>query len=258
MNAISHRPLLFKACLGLIALGLVNLIFLLAGKWIKPFLPVMELTDYYVLLKVAACAMIFIFISATGQYAEFGLKWRLKYNTLYLYWPIAVVACLILAGGSAQAPMLLVKLALLSLAVGLAEEVMFRGMVFHWFRFLSSRGQIMVSAISFGSVHFFGLLGDVEVSIIMAQVYFACGFGVIFASARARDASIWLAVFVHAAFDFAAFSSRGGIAETFGQTEAVIQGLVIGGTLAWIWAIFLIWKANSVVNHSRIDESQNV
>ena len=104
MNAISHRSLLFKACLGLIALGLVNLLFVLAGKWIKPFLPAMELTDYYVLIKVAACAMIFIFISVTGQYAQFGLKWSLKYNTLYLYWPIVVVACLILAGGSAQAP----------------------------------------------------------------------------------------------------------------------------------------------------------
>lgn len=120
---------------------------------------------------------------------------------------------------------------------------MFRGAVIAWAKNHTKRQKIVISAAAFGGMHLFGLQSDIPALIILAQVYFAAGLGTIFAAARLRDYSILLPIIVHAVFDFIALSAAGGVKETFDQGPKIAIGMLVMGSLAWGWGLYLIKKA---------------
>ena len=181
-----------------------------------------------------------------GRRPGFKVNWR----TLRLYWPIALIALLTLAGGITEtSTSTLIKIAFLSLAVGIGEELMFRGLVFYWFDSVSLRKRILISAFAFGGMHLFGLFSNIDAAVILAQVYFAASLGVIFAYARSQDYSILLPILVHALFDFVAIGGKGGVSETF-TDDKILFGLLFAGTIAWGWSGYLLWKASEKNNPS--------
>ena len=128
---------------------------------------------------------------------------------------------------------------------------MFRGLVFHWFRDLSVRKQILISAFSFGGLHLLGLFsGIIEPAIILAQVYFAAGLGLIWGYARALDYSIMIPIMTHVIFNLIVLGGKGGVVEaaSAGPTEQVVIGMLAVGTFAWAWGGFLLWKAGNKIN----------
>ena len=131
------------------------------------------------------------------------------------------------------------------LAGSFAEELMFRGLVFHWFRDVSVRKQILISAFGFGGLHLLGLTSGIEPAIILAQVYLAASFGIIFGYARARDYSIMIPIMVHIVFNLVTLGSKGGIAEAASSapTGQVVIGMLAVGSFTWAWGGFLLWKA---------------
>jgi len=125
------------------------------------------------------------------------------------------------------------------------EELMFRGLVFHWFRDVSVRKQILISAFGFGGLHLLGLTSGIEPAVIFAQIYLAASFGIIFGYARSQDYSIMIPTLVHIVFNLITLGSKGGVAEAASSapTEQVVIGMLAVGTFTWAWGVFLLWKA---------------
>lgn len=198
----------------------------------------------YLLTKGVLAALLLGYVLTTGQARSAGLVGRSNLRTLPLYWPLFLLMLLILLGPSAPPdPGTLLTLAGVALCVGFAEELMFRGLVFHWFRDLTARARILVSAFAFGLAHLGGLLATDAVAVVLAQCVFASAVGAVFACARDRDDSIWLPVAVHAGFDFVAFAAAGGIGQALEDTPATVVRLLVPGLLIWAWAGWLIRRA---------------
>ena len=182
-------------------------------------------------------------VLGTGMRRQTGLIAQVNWRTLPLYWPMALILGFIWLG-SENLPGVTdaIKILVFCVAVGIAEELMFRGLVFHWFRQLPLRGVVLVSASSFGAMHLAGLASEIHPAVILSQVYFAFAVGLVFAGARARDVSILLPIAVHAGFDFLAISAKGSVSQTFENVEQIVTGMLFAGTIALLWGLFLLWR----------------
>lgn len=152
------------------------------------------------------------------------------------YWPMYLLMALILAGPMTPpgTPTLL-ALAAIAVCVGFGEELMFRGLVFHWFRDRTVRAQILISSLAFGGAHLIALLHVDAPAVILSQAFFASAVGAVFASARARDRSIWIPIMVHSLFDFVALAASGSIGEALADTPETVVRLLVGGAVIWLW-----------------------
>jgi membrane protease YdiL (CAAX protease family) len=194
--------------------------------------------------KGLLAVLLLVFVAMTGQLRAAGLAGGMNLRTLPDYWPMFLLMALIL-GGPVSPPEtgMLLALAGIAFSVGFAEELMFRGLVFHWFRDQSVRRQILISALAFGGAHLGGLLVTDAAAVIVAQSIFASGVGAIIASARARDRSIWLPIVIHAGFDFAAFAAAGSVGGALVDSPATVVRLLVAAIIVWLWAARLIWRA---------------
>lgn len=201
-------------------------------------------TTYYLLNKALLALLLLAFVVLTRQVKEAGLGRGMNLGTLHLYWPMFALMGMILLGPS-NPPGLATLLALAGIcaSVGFAEELMFRGLLFHWFRDQSVRARILISAFAFGGVHLIAVFSVDATAVIVSQAYFASAVGAVFASARARDVSIWLPITVHALFDFVAFVASGSIGSALADSPATVIRLLIGGTVIWLWGGYLVWRA---------------
>lgn len=232
------KPLIFLALMMLSVL----LYSLLAAE-ARPLLGLTSELDYYVVNKGVFAILLLGVVAGAGLRRQAGLVPRANWRTLPLYWPMALILCLIWLG-SQNPPGLsdAAKILAFCVAVGIGEEVMFRGLVFHWFRRLPARGVVLVSAVSFGAMHLAGLATEIHPAVILSQAYFAFALGLIFAGARARDVSILLPIAVHAGFDFIAISAKGSVSQTFADVEQMVTGMLFAGTIATAWGLFLLWR----------------
>lgn len=174
--------------------------------------------------------------------SEIGLTFEGNWKSLVLYWPIALVMLLSMAGGwNSNEASLVIQIALLAIAVGINEEVIFRGFFFHYLRKLTPVSTVLISSLAFGLMHFAGLFANIPVDIVMAQVYFAAGFGTIIGNAKARYAGLAIPIFAHAVFDFAAIGAKGGVQELLVYDPTITFGLLFAGTIMWVWGIWLLF-----------------
>ena len=241
-----------KASLYLFSLPIAVFLFREALDLVKPLLEPITKMDFMMMDKVIFAIGLLILVYTLKLQRQCGLVFKANWRTLPLYWPLALIVVLTLTTGvnTDTSGLTLAKIFLTMLAVGVGEELMFRGLVFHWFRDVSVRKQILISAFSFGGIHLLGLTSSIDTAIILSQVYFAAAVGVIFGYARARDFSIMIPIMVHGLFDFITLGSKGGVAEAASSvpTAQVVIGVLTVGTIAWAWGIFLLLKAGKKSN----------
>lgn len=174
--------------------------------------------------------------------SEVGLTFDRSLKTLSLYWPVALIAILSLAGGWQSTEVsLLINIALLAIAVGIGEEVIFRGFFFYYLRQMQPVSIILISSIAFGFMHLPGIFANIPTDVVLAQVYFAAGIGMVFGNARARFRCLTIPIFVHAAFDFVALGAKGSIEEMLVYDEQIVFGMLFAGTITWAWGIWLLF-----------------
>ena len=236
-----------KASLCLFSLFLAMFLFNEAMNLVKPvFEPVTQM-GFLMINKTIFAIGLLIVVYALRLQRQCGLVFKANWRTLPFYWPMALIAGLTLASGiNTDTSGSMLAIILVTVIVGsFGEELMFRGLVFHWFRDLSVRKQILISALGFGGLHLLGLRSGIEPAVIFAQIYLAASFGIIFGYARARDYSIMIPILVHIVFNFITLGSKGGVAEaaSSGSTEQVVIGILAVGTFTWAWGVFLLWKA---------------
>jgi membrane protease YdiL (CAAX protease family) len=232
------KPLIFLALM-MLSVHLYSLLVVES----RPLLGLTSELDYYIVNKGVFAILLLGVVLSAGLRRQAGLVAQVKWRTLPLYWPMALVLGLIWLG-SQNPPSVIdaAKILVFCLAVGIGEELMFRGLVFHWFRRLPPRGVVLVSAGSFGAMHLAGLTTEIHPAVILSQAYFAFGVGLVFAGARARDVSILLPIAVHAGFDFLAISAKGSVSQTFENVEQMVSGMLFVGTITLAWGLFLLWR----------------
>ena len=241
------KPLIFLALMMLSVL----LYSLLSGE-LRPVLGLTSELDYYIVNKWLLAILLLGAVLSAGLRRQAGLVAQVNWRTLPLYWPMALIVGLIWLGSESSPSVIdAARILAFCVAVGISEELMFRGLVFHWFRGLSPRSLVLVSASSFGAMHLAGLGTEMHPAVVFSQAYFAFALGVIFAGARARDVSILLPIAVHAVFDFLAISARGSVSQTFENVEQMVTGMLFAGTIALAWGLFLLWRLKAKDGNDR-------
>ncbi len=239
---------------GLCLFSLYLAIFLLgeALVLVKPFFEPITQLGFMTINKSILTAGLLIFVYSLKIQRQCGLVFKANWRTLPLYWPIALIAGLTLTAGinTDTSGSTMAILLLMVLVGSFGEELMFRGLVFHWFRDLSVRKQILISAFAFGGLHLLGLLTEINPAIIFSQVYLAASFGVIFGYARSQDYSIMIPIMVHIIFNAITLGSQGGVVEaaTTAPAEQVVVSLLAVGTITWAWGGYLLWKSGRAGN----------
>lgn len=96
----------------------------------------------------------------------------------------------------------------LTLAAGICEELLFRGIIFNTLRDLFGRdtemgtiAAIVTSGVLFGLYHLLNLVSGVDISAVLPQVASTAALGIFLAAVYARWGNIWVTVFLHALMD---------------------------------------------------------
>ena len=154
---------------------------------------------------------------------------------------------------------LLILFALSTLAVGIVEELVFRGTIFPLFikSFEVSNRPILLSTVlsslMFGIVHFINLFSQPENIIgITSQVFFATSIGVFFCGLMVRTENILIPCIVHALVNFSfgagelkqSIEDIADIEEVSGINWSSIVPTTIFFTFIFIGGIYMILKTD--------------
>ena len=170
-----NKPLTYLALM-LLAIVLYSFV---AAELIAPLDLTSEL-DTYIVNKWLLVVLVLGFVVIAGLRREAGLVAKANWRTLPLYWPMYLLGALAWLGAAGTPSAVdAAKMLIFCIAVGITEEVMFRGLVFHWFRELPVRYVVLISAAGFGSAHLMGFAADMHPAVVLSQVYLAFSFGVI-------------------------------------------------------------------------------
>ena len=215
------------------------------ARTLYPVLGLTEELDIYIFNKWLLLLLVGGAVLWLGSHRQVGLVAHANWKTLPLYWPMAVIAILTWAGAKGLPDgATFAKIVTFCIAVGIAEEVLFRGLVFHWFRVLPVRRIIIISAASFALIHLaVGLSSDFNPTVILGQAVLAFALGLIFAAARARDVSILIPILAHIVFDVLVISAQGGVSQTLDEESQAAAGLLLIGAMVLAWGFWLLWKA---------------
>ncbi|NLN96907.1 MAG: CPBP family intramembrane metalloprotease [Eubacteriaceae bacterium] len=114
---------------------------------------------------------------------------------------------------------LVLSLVMLTLVIGFAEELYFRGIIG---KLLESKGLVLavfLSSFLFSIGHFANLLGGKEMLVTLLQVIFAFSFGLVAIALRFATDSILIPILWHVVHNFIAMSTIGN-----DQSGAIVAG----------------------------------
>ena len=101
----------------------------------------------------------------------------------------------------------------LTLGIGMAEEIFFRGIICGAWLGHGVGKAMMISSLLFGLSHILNIAGGAELGETVLQICFALVYGMIFALIFAESGSLLPCVLLHALHDFCAFISGEGSAQ---------------------------------------------
>jgi membrane protease YdiL (CAAX protease family) len=182
-------------------------------------------------------AALFLLIAYRGKWNQLGLvapaSWRAARPVV-----IAVALLLILAAANGlPTTSVLLFLVINSMAVGVSEELAFRGVVLR--ALLGSypiRRAVLISALAFGAVHSLNALMTGEVVPALMQSGIAVGMGMWAASIRIRTGSLYPSILLHGLWDLALLIVISGIAGSPISVVVSVLALVFAvGLGVWGW-----------------------
>ena len=142
--------------------------------------------------------------------AEKGAAKRMLYFS-----PLLLIALSPFAAGinfNSGAALILANL-FLTLGIGMAEEIFFRGIICGAWLGRGVGKAMMISSLLFGLSHILNIAGGAELGETVLQICFAQVYGMVFALIFAESGSLLPCVLLHALHDFCAFISGEGSAQ---------------------------------------------
>lgn len=101
----------------------------------------------------------------------------------------------------------------LTLGIGMAEEIFFRGIICGLWLECGVGKAMMLSSVLFGLSHILNLAGGADFGETILQICFALVYGMVFALIFAESGSLLPCVLLHALHDFCSFISGDGSAQ---------------------------------------------
>ena len=175
-----------------------------------------------------------VIVRSTG-WAAVGLRRPVRPASALYGTPSLLLGAMALSGGVAptMTPAAFVTLAVwLTLGV-LIEEIAFRGVMWEA---VAARGPFftaIATSVGFGMIHLLGIGGEIPTSVILAQMCFAIGTGIVLAAVRIAAGTLWTAIGVHWVFNAMSFVASGGVVETL-SPGLEMRFVSAGGVLALI------------------------
>lgn len=124
------------------------------------------------------------------------------------WWALALAATIVITlvcGGISVPAGTIAGIAALTIAVGINEEVFFRGLILQALRTRGDRFAVIVSSAVFAALHLTALASGVSPLYSALQIVFAALFGVVAAEIAMITGSIWPGVVFHVLTDAAAY-----------------------------------------------------
>ena len=186
-------------------------------------------------VTVSALVGLLIMWRARPSLTDFGL--RTPRNAAGALWwaPLAAVVALVLLGSGVAVRLAVVPaIVWLALAVGLNEELFYRGIVFKVMRRYGTCRAIAYSALIFGVLHLANLGNGSSAGYLVLQVVFSALFGFVTAELVAVTGSLWPGVAFHAAYDTVAYLG-GDSSSTTALVSLAVQVVLLGAYGWWLW-----------------------
>lgn len=142
--------------------------------------------------------------------AEKGAAKRMLYFSPLLLIALSAFAAGINFNGGAA---LIFANLFLTLGIGMAEEIFFRGIICGLWLECGVGKAMMLSSVLFGLSHILNLAGGADFGETILQICFALVYGMVFALIFAESGSLLPCVLLHALHDFCSFISGDGSAQ---------------------------------------------
>lgn len=196
-----------------------------------------QVTGVYAVLSCAALVL----LTGLRWWKRAGLTTpgRIQHLPLYLI-PFLVALLSLPENPSTAGPSTVVSFAILTLLVGFAEEVFFRGLILGSLRPLGTVNAVLISAFLFGLPHLLNAVGGTwDPLFTIADTFAALGIGVTFAALAIRTGTIWPLIGIHALIDFTALLTHGSIVVP-AQPVGVLVVTVAVGVVLVVYGLYLI------------------
>jgi len=214
--------------------------------------------------EIGLVASILVFVALLGSWREMRITTKLEKNwywvmippVLYigLFFAIGLIALSESGVGWSGIPLQIFgPLILTTFLVGIFEEFLFRGVVFHAFE--KWRGPILaafISSIMFGAMHYVNWVGGQQLSGTHVQVMHAGAAGILYAGIILKTGSIWPAVLAHGAWDLTVTFTQvaRSYLEPASTVEAVSSSFVQAAILGFepvygLILIYLWWRSKN-------------
>jgi hypothetical protein len=190
--------------------------------------------------SVLACAGILVLVRLSWWEKAGYTSW-IRWRDVPLFIPLIAVALLSFTSGIPKtAPLILFAVAGLTLVVGFAEELWFRGLILTALFPVGVLRATAISAVCFALPHLLNVLGGTwDPAFTVVDTIAAFGLGFTFAALRIRSGSIWPLVGVHALFDFTSIVAIGGV-EVHAQSLPLLVSSVAVGAAFVVYGLFLL------------------
>ena len=182
-------------------------------------------------------AALFLLIAYRGKWSQLGLVEPTSCRTaLPAILAVALLMALAVANGL-PATSVLIFLVVNAMAVGLSEELAFRGVLLRaLLGAYSVRRAVLISAVSFGAVHSLNALMTGELVPALFQSCLAVGMGMWAANIRIRTGSLYLPMVLHGLWDLALLIVLNGVAGTTLALAVSVAALAFAAGLGvWGW-----------------------
>jgi membrane protease YdiL (CAAX protease family) len=144
----------------------------------------------------------------------------------------AILAGLATADWGGKGSSLIVWLLVGTLFVGIAEELLTRGLLLVGFR--GGMGEVGVwfwTSLLFGALHGLNILFGQSVGATMQQIVFAFAIGSVLYASRRATGVLLVPIALHWLWDFTTFMASGGEGTTSASASAGLQGIVAYGAV---------------------------
>ena len=187
-------------------------------------------------LGAVLTAILLMFIKRNGLTEKCGLVKGSYRSGQYLYFvPLLILASTNFWGGvTLNGSFLETVLYIMSMiAVGILEEVIFRGLLFTAMRKNSLKRAVVVSSLTFGFGHIVNLLNGAQLLPTLLQIVYASAAGFLFTVIFLKSGSLLPCILTHCAINsFSAFASQRS--QTLDMVTAAVLTVVSVAYALWI------------------------
>jgi len=166
--------------------------------------------DSYIMYKIGLALLLLTGVILTRTSKEVGISLSMNVRLIKQLWLFGLFACVQISvyGFNVNAT-IFTKYLVLALAIGVIEELVFRGILFNLLKNKTQIKIVLISASAFASIHLLNLLSGMSPVFVGLQIFAALSIGLMLGVVRIKDTSIWIVVIAHALINFATFVSVG-------------------------------------------------